>query len=226
MKNNIFIKALTSVVCLLPIFLGLAVYNDLPENVAMQWGFDGSPNWFAPKEIAIFAMPIIFAVLNIFVLTILYSDPKRGNVSKKMRTISQWIVPFISILIVPVILFKAMDVGLPVTLIVFILLGVIFIIIGNYLPKCKQNYTVGLRFPWTLNDSENWNKTHRLAGYLWTFGGIMFIIFAFLSLKNYVWIFLPFLILVLLIITIPALYSYSLYKKSTNKTNNQGDLNK
>ena len=55
-------------------------------------------------------------------------------------------------------------------------MGLVFIIIGNYLPKCKQNYTVGIKLPWTLNSEENWNKTHRLAGYVFMLCGIMQIV--------------------------------------------------
>ena len=216
MKNNAFILVLTSIVCLSPIILALSVYNDLPENIAMQWSFDGNPNWFAPKAAAAFGMPIFFAVLNILVVILINSDPRRKNISAKMITFVRWLVPVITLVTVPIILFTNMGIKLPIILITFTLLGVMFIFIGNYLPKCKQNHIVGFRFSWTLNDSKNWNKTHRIGGYLLVLGGVLFIILAFLSFENYISLIL-FCSILALIITVPILYSYSLYKKSTQK---------
>lgn len=87
-----------------------------------------------------------------------------------------------------------------------ILVGIVFIAVGNYLPKNKQNYTVGIKLPWTLDDEENWNKTNRLSGYLFVICGIIFIVNAFfLSI-------LP-LIITILAVVIPAIYSYILYKQ-------------
>ena len=72
-----------------------------------------------------------------------------------------------------------MDIGLFTNLII----GILFVAIGNYLPKCKQNYTVGIRLPWALSSEENWNRTHRFASWIWIFGGVVFIFNAFLQLE-------------------------------------------
>ena len=80
-------------------------------------------------------------------------------------------------------------------------------VIGNYLPKCKQNYTLGIKLPWTLDDEENWNRTHRFAGFLWVVGGVLIAINAFLEWE---WLFL---VVVFAMVLIPAIYSYLYYKK-------------
>ncbi|MCQ2355795.1 MAG: SdpI family protein, partial [Methanocorpusculum sp.] len=82
--------------------------------------------------------------------------------------------------------------------------------IGNYLPKSKQSYTVGIRLPWTLNSEENWNRTHHLAGYLWILGGVLLLLCAFLPA---VWSLPVLVILLILVVGIPFAYSYSLYRK-------------
>ena len=89
-------------------------------------------------------------------------------------------------------------------------MGALFVIIGNYMPKCKQSYTIGIKIPWTLNDEENWNKTHRMAGFLWVIGGVVIMATAFLGTFQ-----LLFVVLIPMVI-IPFVYSYLLYKK--NKT--------
>ena len=88
-----------------------------------------------------------------------------------------------------------------------LVMGVLFLIIGNYMPKCKQNYTIGIKIPWTLDNEENWNKTHRFAGFLWVICGIAIMITGFLGSF---WIFLP---IALLMVIAPIVYSYLLHKK-------------
>ena len=93
------------------------------------------------------------------------------------------------------------------TFIVNIVIGFIFIILGNYLPKIKRNYTIGIRTSWALNSDENWSRTHRFSGYVFVLSGMLYIIF---SMLGYMFIGLG-------IILISSLlcfgYSYSLYKK-------------
>ena len=88
-----------------------------------------------------------------------------------------------------------------------VLIGVIFTIIGNYLPKCKQNYTIGIKIPWTLNNEENWNKTHRFAGWLWTVCGILIMLTGFFGGFR---VFLP---ITLWMVIAPIIDSYFLHRK-------------
>ena len=81
--------------------------------------------------------------------------------------------------------------------------------IGNYLPKTKQSYTMGIRLPWTLQSEENWNRTHRLSGFLWVAAGAAFILLSLLRLWN-IWLLGA---LLLALIFVPIGYSYFLHKK-------------
>ena len=76
------------------------------------------------------------------------------------------------------------------------------------MPKAKQNYTIGIKLPWTLDDTENWNKTHRLGGFLWVIGGIVFLIGAFLPGGAVLT-----LVTALVMVLVPTGYSYMLYRK-------------
>ena len=78
---------------------------------------------------------------------------------------------------------KALGKEMNPALIVSLLLGFMFIIIGNYLPKCKQNFTLGIKIKWTLENEENWNKTHRFAGKVWFIGGFIMLLTAFLTIE-------------------------------------------
>ena len=81
------------------------------------------------------------------------------------------------------------------------------IISGNYLPKVKRNYVLGIKLPWTVKSDENWYRTHRLGGVVFVFGGIFIISTAFL--QNYI----IFFTIIVLLVTIPTLYSYVYYLK-------------
>ena len=85
------------------------------------------------------------------------------------------------------------------------------IVIGNYLPKTRRNYTIGIRITWTLENDENWRKTHRLAGKIWVLGGLLLLLNAFVQLYVY-WIFF---LTLLLVIMIPCVYSYQLSKSES-----------
>ena len=87
-----------------------------------------------------------------------------------------------------------------------IIVSIVFLVIGNYLPKCKQNYTTGIKIPWTLNSTENWNRTNRLAGWLFMAGGILFFLNAFLQWSGM-------FLIIIGIALLPIIYSFILYKK-------------
>ncbi|MDR3012368.1 MAG: SdpI family protein [Chitinispirillales bacterium] len=211
-KNNVVKLAITSFVCLLPICLAFVLYNNLPDRFVMQWSIEGSPNWYAPKAVAVFALPLFFMILNIILNLVVCYYPKRESVSKAMLALIVWLSPVLSLIIVPLMLLANLGVNLPIKMIVFTLVGIVFIFIGNYLPKSRQNVIAGIRIPWTLNNTENWNKTHRFAGPLWIIGGLLFIITAFLPLKNTAGIIIIMTILSMTII-VPVLYSFILHKK-------------
>ena len=136
-------------------------------------------------------------------------DPKKQNISPKMYTLVLWIAPLISMIVAaieyPVNLGYQMD----ITFYMELLLGVLFVIIGNYLPKARQNYTIGIKIPWTLANEENWNRTHRLAGYLWMICGILMIIACLTRLVPAEWL----IGLLLIMVLVPCIYSYWLHAK-------------
>lgn len=218
-KHSHVLMILSSVVCLLPIILSLAVYNELPEKIAIHWDGTGSPDNYASKAFAAFGLPLLFMTINIYVNFHLRNAPKRANASTAVIAIATWFCPFLSLILTPITLFIAMGANIPISLMASALIGISLILFGNYLPKSRRNYIVGIRLPWTLDNADNWNKTNRMAGYLWIFGGVVFLIGSFLFIGSPVWSILSLAIIALLIIT-PRLYSYSLYKRHGEQDDN------
>lgn len=170
MKNKKQI-IITTLLCLLPIGLGLYLWDDLPQQVAIHFGSNGEANGYAPKAVAVFALPVMLAVFELLTVLIINKDPKKEGQSPKVRQITYWLFPILSLMVVPLTFYKSLGKNIPVDVIIYAFLGLLFITMGNYLPKCKQNYTIGIKLPWTLNDADNWNYTHRLSGFVWVIGG-------------------------------------------------------
>jgi len=207
MKKNNITLVITSIICLSPAILAAFVYDKLPDEIAIHFDAAGNPNNYAPKFIAAFGLPLFLAIINFFVNFFISKDPKNENISSSMKFLTKWLIPLLSVVIMPVTLFKSMDADIPIDIIILSVVGLIIVLCGNYLPKCKQNYTVGIKLPWTLHSYENWNRTHRLSGKLWVLGGLLIILNSFIGLA---WIMI---VIIALIIIIPVIYSYWLYKK-------------
>lgn len=206
-KKNLKILIITSIIILLPILAGLVLWNQLPDAIPIHWNFRGEVDNWTTKSFAVFATPLIMLMLQWICVAATLLDPKKQNHTEKILHIIFWIVPLMTIVISAIIYASALGNEAYVGTILSILLGVLFIIIGNYLPKCKQNYTIGIKIAWTLNNEENWNKTHRLAGWVWVVGGFIILLTGFLRL---LWIILP---VSLIMAIVPVIYSLILHKK-------------
>lgn len=197
---------ISSVITLLPILAGLILWNRLPDTIATHFGNDNVANGWSSKPFVVFAMPLLLLGLHLFILFVTMNDPKRKNINEKMFGFLIWFVPVLSVFIFSITYCNALGMNVNIGMAVNIIVGIVFLVIGNYLPKCKQNYTAGIRIPWTLNSTENWNRTHRLAGWLFMLGGILFFLNAFLQ-----WSGMFFVIIVIALL--PEVYSFLLYKK-------------
>ena len=213
LRNNAQI-ILSTLVCLVPIALTLALYDKLPAQVPIHFDLNGEPDNYSSKAVAGFLFPCLLAAFNLFVHFIMNADPKKQNANKIIKLVGFWIFPVVSLITVPITLFKGLGYNLPVVAICTALTGLLFLIIGNYLPKSRQSYTVGIRLPWTLDNEENWNKTHRFAGFVWVLGGLAIIINAFIASFNIL------IIVTVLAVVLPIVYSYLLYRKQGNNKEN------
>ena len=210
-KKNLPKLIITSLVTLIPIVVGLILWNKLPEQVPVHWNINGEVDGFATKTQAVFVMPLVLVASHWICVVGTSLDPKKQNINDKMFTLVLWIVPVISLLCNSMVYATALGHKISVEVIMPLFIGALFIIIGNYMPKCKQSYTLGIKLPWTLDDEENWNKTHRLAGFLWVIGGVVIMASAFLGKFWF-----SFVVLVPMVI-IPTVYSYILYRNKKNK---------
>ena len=148
---------LTGIITLIPMMIGLLLWNQLPERIATHFGSDGTPNGWSHRGFVVFGLPLFFLAMQVLGMGVTLADPKKNNINEKMIGMMLWFVPVISVLSELYIYGYALGFQKNVITYVSILIGLVFIIVGNYLPKCRQNYTMGIKLPWTLDDEENWN---------------------------------------------------------------------
>lgn len=210
-KKNLPKLIITSIITLIPIIIGIILWDKMPEQVPVHWNINGEVDGFATKTQAVFVMPLVLVAVHWICVLGTNLDPKKQNISDKVFTLVLWIIPVLSLLCNSFVYTTALGHNVNVEVIMPLFMGALFVVIGNYLPKCKQSYTLGIKLPWTLNDEENWNKTHRLAGFLWVICGVIIMATAFLGVS---W--LLFVLLIPMVI-VPTVYSYLLYKKKENR---------
>ena len=203
-KHEIII---TSILTLCPIILGLILWDQLPDRVATHFDINNVPTGWSSKGFAVFGIPSILFLLHIFCIAATRFDPKNKNVSRKLIAVIIWIVPVISIVVNGAILLYAIGRTVNMGMMANLLCGILFLAIGNYLPKCRQNYSIGVRTPWALNDEENWNKTNRFAGWCFLFVGVGFLLNSVFTLPAILFLVIPVCIL------LPVGYSFVLYRK-------------
>ena len=209
-KKNLGKLILGSVLILLPMLVGVLLWDQLPEQMVTHWGVDSVPDGWSGKGIVVFGIPAFMLVLHWGGMLLTAADPKSKEQGKKPMNMIFWIVPVISLVCCGMIYAQAMEVKLDIDTIALVLMGVTFLYIGNYMPKCKQNFTLGIKLPWTLNSEANWNATHRLAGKLWMAAGVLFLLCIFLPKPA---LMLALLIILPVMVLVPLVYSYLYYKK-------------
>ena len=201
---------LSSIVILLPIVFGLLLWNRLPEQIPTHWNAAGEVDQYSSRAFGVFGIPLILLALHWLCLFVTKSDKGNKNQTPKVMSLVFWICPMVAVLCVGAVYLHALGMDVNMIQLPCILVGFLFVIVGNYLPKCKHNYTIGIKLPWTLASEENWYATHRFAGRIWVAGGFLFLVMAFLPEKL---VFPALFAVILLLVLVPTVYSYRYMKK-------------
>lgn len=165
-KINMKSLIITSIVCLLPIICGLIFYNPLPESIAIHWGIDNNPNGYFSKPAFVFGMPIIMVALQVFCCIVSDLSDKNPEDNKKAVTVYKWIIPVITVVMYAVTIAIALGNDLDIRKIVMVILGILFIISGNYMPKVRSDYYMNSKVFLVKNRDEKLvNKAMKITAY-------------------------------------------------------------
>ncbi len=207
LKQHKKLGILTTLLTLTPMLVGVLLWNRLPDTMVTHWGADGVADGWSGKGFAVFVLPLILLAVHCLCLLLTAFDKNSENQSKKALRMVFWIMPVTSWFSCGIVYFTAMGESLELLNFVPAFMGLLFLIMGNYMPKVKQNRTLGVKLPWTLANEENWNKTHRYCGRIWVIGGLILIFCVFLP-ENWM---VPVMVPVLMVLAFaPVLYSLKL----------------
>ena len=201
---------LTSLLTLLPIPVGLLLWSRFPETMTVHWGITGQADGYASPNLVVFGLPLL--MLAFHWLCVFFTARDKGNQGRnqKMFRLVLWILPIISNLSLLGLYAFALDIEFSPVAWTVIPMGLLFAVIGNYLPKTRMNSTMGIKVPWAYSSEANWNATHRFAGKLWMAGGLLI---ALGGLLPHLWAITIMVVLLVALCVIPIVYSYRFYKR-------------
>ncbi len=210
LKKNWLKTIISCLFTLSPITFGLIMWDKLPKMMATHWGVDGTADGMSSRGFAVFALPLILLVINIFAIFISAIDKKNKNQNTKAYNMVYYIMPITSIFTSAIMYATAFNKIWDYTAIFPIFLGLIFAIMGNVTPKIRQNTTLGIKLKWTLQSEANWNATHRFGGKVMFIAGLLILLTAFLPVTAML---ITSIAAIFATLIITAVYSYFYYKK-------------
>ena len=196
---------------------GLAIYNKLPDEVAVHWNAQGIPDGYAHKALLVFLMPALGVVFWWLMRIIPNIEPLRANIKSFVESFNLFIVAMVAFLLYIEVASVAYNLGFSMDLSKVVLLGIAIIIYlaGVLTEKSKRNYFIGIRTPWTLSSDKVWNKTNKLGGRLFRLAALLILASTLLPGE---WAFIITITLVLGVAFFTIFYSYFLYAKTKGKS--------
>ena len=211
------ILVVASVVAMLAI--SAWAWGRVPDDaqIPIHWGIDGQPNGYAPKWVGFLFTPALGLVLGAVFLVIPRIDPRREHLIASTRA---WVAitgsaMVLLVLVHAAVVAAALGATFDMGRVVAIVIGGLFVVIGNFLGKTRSNWFMGIRTPWTLSSERSWTKTHRLGGRLFMAVGLLSIVLGLLTSDQVV--FYALLPGILVAALAPIVYSYFVWRDDPDK---------
>jgi uncharacterized membrane protein len=190
----------------------LAVYKSLPDRVPIHWNYQGQIDGWMPKPWGPFLLPM----LSVFVIAIVIIAPRVSPKGFEMSPFAR-VYPTIAAAIAGVqfyltalVLAAGLGASIAMNRHIPAIMGILFVVLGNYLGKVTRNFFVGIRTPWTLADDVVWERTHRMAGPVFVTGGLFLIAMGFISSIPPV----AGLVAIAVSVSLPVIYSFVTWRRS------------
>lgn len=192
----------------------ILLYSKLPQQMPVHWNAAGEIDRYGSRFEGAFLIPLLNAGILLLLIWLPVIDPRRKSYEKfeNFYKIIQWTMAVFFTGVHVLILFSALGYQISIGFFVKLGIGILFMILGNYLGKVRSNWFVGIKNPWTLENEEVWVKTHRMAGPLMFAAGLITLLMAFVDNSLSFWIVV---IAAVAAALIPNIYSYILYHKLT-----------
>ena len=204
----------TNVLCLIFIGMILAVaaylYPSLPEQIPTHWNLAGEVDDYTPKPWGVLILPLSATFVFIVMKLIPIISPKGFRTDQFTGVLNIFTVTLVGFMsaVALLVLLAASGRNVHMNEMVFAGVGILFVILGNYLGKVRKNFFLGIRTPWTLASDEVWNRTHRLGGWVFVLVGFLMFLNAFVRLPHGLLIGS-----IVVVALVPVVYSFVLYRR-------------
>ena len=185
-------------------------------EIPVHWGIDGTPDRYGSVTEGMATPPGVMLLVLTIMSVLKWLEPRQENL-KRSNKARGWIA------LAVVMLMAVLEVGnvfiveghdVPMTRVVFVGVGLMFVIMGNFFGKIRSNFFIGVRTPWTLSSDEVWRQTHRLSGKIFMLAGALLMPVAWIAPEG--WLFYTMLFVMIPTILTPLVYSWWLWKKEQN----------
>jgi uncharacterized membrane protein len=215
--NTAFRKELPIIGIMLMPFVYLAfIWKTLPDKVPTHWNYKGEVDDWGGKFSLIGLLFMLPVLVYIIMLVAPKIDPKKriALMGGKWYQLKFLLVLFMSLLAM-FIIFITKNQSFSSPNLIYIIIGVLFVVLGNYFKVIQPNYFIGIRTPWTLENKEVWKVTHAFAGKLWVVGGLVIVLGGLIFEESFFSI--ASLVIILILAIVPMGYSYIKFKELEKK---------
>jgi immunity protein, SdpI family len=205
------------VVAALAVAVSIWAYPQLPPTVATHWSLRGQADGFSSRTVAVAIIPAVILLMTGLFNVLPRLDPRRENYAKFIGT--YWLIAntVIAFMLVAhgMIIASGLGYSVKIDRLMPIGIGLLLIVLGNYLTRVEPNWFVGIRTPWTLSSDNVWRKTHRTGGWLMVVGGFVVAACAFLPHGAFLPLFVG---AIVIIAVIPIVQSYVLWRREQGRS--------
>lgn len=180
LKKNGKSLLVAAVVILLPMLAGIILWDRLPERMATHWGIDGTPNGWSSRAFTVFGLPLVLLAIHVLCIVMSGASAATNGQNPKLLRVMYMVCPAVSLIVSAAVYPYALGMEIGIAFMALLFLGVVLLVVGNYLPKTMPNRWLGIRIPWTFASEENWAATHRFGGKVFAAVGLGCIICAFI----------------------------------------------
>ena len=191
-------------------------YAHFPERVVTHWNFAGEPNGWSGRAFAAFFFPALFIGMYVLFLVLPRLDPQKARYEEFAKIYNIFRNFILAALVAIYFIASGNNLGakIDIGLLIPMIIGALFLVLGNYFGKIKRNWFVGIRTPWTLSSEEVWNKVHRFGGKVFMFCGIIMFLTGFAPVS---WRLPLFIADIIILLFGTMVYSYIVYWKEKKK---------
>lgn len=153
-------------------------WSGAPDRIPVHWNLDQQVDRYGGRFEGLLGIPLLTLGLYLLMLIVPRIDPGRANYPAFLgafTTLRLALVVFMAALYAMIHLWiRGLEVGM--NTVMPLLMGALFIVVGNLLGKLRPNWFIGIRTPWTLSSKDAWVRAHRLGGWVFIAGGLLFMV--------------------------------------------------